>query len=281
MWYLLLILPVLGLSWGYIRVRQRVLRHRPERYPGRIPKRSDAVVVVCAGDSLTHGNVSVNYVDILLERFVQRGYQFFNAGINSDLTYTLLDRLNDVVKLQPDVVTLLIGTNDVQASLSEEKRVYYVRSEKIRPDVTPDLAGFQENYRELLRRLRSETRARVAVASLPPMGEDPASDVNRRADQYSAFVKQLTEEQGVTYLPVRERMLAYLAQNGRGTYHDYEKTSSLVTNSVLRHYWLGQSWDAITQRRGHVLTHDNLHLNTVGATFVADAITEFLEQPPA
>ena len=40
-------------------------------------------VVVCAGDSLTHGLISANYVTLLQDALGDRGTVFVNAGVST------------------------------------------------------------------------------------------------------------------------------------------------------------------------------------------------------
>ncbi len=75
-------------------------------------------LVVCAGDSLTRGRSSANWVEILPRRFAPGGYEFANAGIDGDLAWNVLARIGDVVRCEPDIVTLLVGSNDVIAPSS-------------------------------------------------------------------------------------------------------------------------------------------------------------------
>ena len=77
--------------------------------------------VACVGDSLTAGQVSVDYVKMLAARDLGRSLRFTNAGVNGDLAFNVLRRLDSVIDLQPDAITVLIGTNDANASLSEKK----------------------------------------------------------------------------------------------------------------------------------------------------------------
>ena len=277
MWYLV-VGVLLALPAGiYLWLRGKVLTHRPENYPDPALKLADKQVIVCAGDSITHGNTGANYVDLLAVIFAKMPWQFFNAGRNADLTYTLFDRLDDIIRMQPDLVTLLIGTNDVNATLSNWRLKEYRDIRRIGPGVTPTFASFQANYRQLVNRLQMETKARLALASLPVMGEDLTHEANLRADQYSLFIKQLCVEEGLTYLPVREKMKAYLAQFPTERRYDYEATRLLLTVSVARHYLFGHSWDQICAANGNQLTQDMLHFNNVGATLIADTLRPFLQ----
>lgn len=268
------VVAVALLSGTYFWLRHKILHHVPEKYPAPERKMPGKPTVVCAGDSITHGNTGANYVDLLAQHFPD--LQFFNAGRNADLTHTLLTRLDDVIRMAPDVVTVLIGTNDVNATMGTQQLREYRRINRIGPDVTPSFVQFQTNYRQLVQRLRTETSAQIAVASLPVMGEDLTHEVNRRADQYSTFVKELAQEQGLTYLPVREAMKAYLAQFPPERPHRYEQARQLLTLSAARHYLLGESWDRICARHGNRLTQDMLHFNTTGATIIADVIAKEL-----
>ena len=82
--------------------------------------------VVCVGNSITHGQVSYNYVNILSDRLSGDGYQFVNAGINGNLVYNVVNRLDMIIRCDPDYVTVLIGTNDVNASLSQKNSARYM-----------------------------------------------------------------------------------------------------------------------------------------------------------
>ncbi len=276
MWYLVAGIVMCIPFVTYLWLRNKILTHKPKNYPGLVLKHSDKQTIVCAGDSITHGNTGANYVDMLAETFAGKPWQFFNAGRNADLTYTLLARLDEVIQLQPDVVTVLIGTNDVNATLSQARLAEYRQIGKIARDVTPDFNQFQANYRQLIARLTTETNARIALASLPVMGEDLTHPVNQRADQYSLFIRQLCDENGFAYLPVREAMKTYLAQFPTNRSKTYEQAPTLLPISVARHYVLGHSWDRICTAHGNVLTQDMLHFNTAGATIIADIVGQFL-----
>ena len=74
--------------------------------------------IACLGDSLTRAQFSVDYLDLLGRRHPPGDVQLARFGTNGDFTYNLLQRLNAVVTNPPDVITVLIGTNDARASLT-------------------------------------------------------------------------------------------------------------------------------------------------------------------
>ena len=75
---------------------------------------NDKPVVVCCGDSITHGHIGYDWVSSLRRRDGSKIY--INAGINADLTWNLNQRINDIIKHNPDYITILIGTNDAIGS---------------------------------------------------------------------------------------------------------------------------------------------------------------------
>jgi len=100
--------------------------------------------VVCIGDSITEQNYhlegKLNYVGLLTERLMERynrKSQVFNAGKSGDSAKGILERLDvDVVRFQPDLVTVMIGIND---SVQGESGI----------------APFQQNLKEIIARLHA------------------------------------------------------------------------------------------------------------------------------
>jgi lysophospholipase L1-like esterase len=267
---LLLAAALLFLLWGEKRL------YRPDaRYPRAEAATSGKTRLVCAGDSITHGNVSASYVELLAQNHPD--WQVFNAGINSDLAETLLRRLGDVVSVNPDLVTVLIGTNDVNATMSRASLLSYRRHGKTAG--TPDADQYRRNLTTIVRRLKAETSARIALLSLPPMGEDLTHEANRRADAYSDVIREIADAEGVAYLPLRERMKADLEANPSKPRIRFEETVSTVfVAAVLRHVF-GWDFDRIAARYGNRLLTDNLHLNSRGAALVAEVVeAEFLKK---
>ena len=284
-WFLYISLA-LGVAGGgfYWYVRLKVLGSLPKNYPtsGQI-KATDLAqkkVVVCAGDSITHGNMGANYVDMLSGTLGNQAFYFFNAGINADLTFTLLRRIDDIVACQPQYITLLIGTNDLNATMSPSLLNSYRSLHKITPDEIPTFETFKTNYQKIIECLKTRTKAQIAVCSLPIISEDLAHQINIDADQYSAFLKDLCAEQQLTYLLVRERMKDYLKEINKKLGTPYHQTTLLMNVGVMRHYLFGTSWDTISNAHGNALSYDNLHLNNRGAEIIMDCVTVFLSKQP-
>lgn len=261
----------------YYWLWQKITRDKPESYPTlQNQQRLDfsKQTLVCFGDSNTHGNVSYNWVSDIGRFFPD--LQVLNAGINSDLTYSLLQRIDDVIACRPDFITILVGTNDVSATMSEELRNSFKQTGRIPKDMVPDFESFKKNYEEIVRRLNQGTKARIALISLPVMGEDPNHEANKKADEYSAFIKQLAHDQRLNYLPLREKQKDYLSANPRPLKHTFEETYKLLIFSIINHYIMGKDWDYTSRKHGYQMTPDNIHLNSVSGGMVRELVKGFI-----
>ena len=231
---------------------------------------------VCVGDSITHGSVSCNYVDILSGRESLRGYAFVNAGINSELAYNVVQRVDTIVACNPSVITILIGTNDAAASLSAGNQKRYTKEMKL-PRL-PDRGWYRENIQLLIQKIKTGTHARIAVFSLPPIGEARESIAYKRAQEYSKIVKEVALSEKVTYLPLNERMDEIIAKRGMKNTPLYNDNMYLMFKGIVQHYLFGLSYDEIASSNRYIFITDTLHLNCVGASMMADMIEEFVKQ---
>lgn len=262
---------ILGLLYAWLY--RKVSKHIPENYPNAKNRQqidASKKTLVCFGDSNTHGNVSYNWVNDLSSQLSD--YQVFNAGINSDLTYTLLRRIDDVIACKPDFITILIGTNDVNATMGKIMEKRYQDLGRINKDTSPNFEDFKKNYIEIIGQLKTKTKAKIAVMSLPVMGEDLTHEANQKADKYSDFIKQLATDEQLIYLPVREKQKEFLQKKTQPLKHTFEDTYKLLNFSVIGFYLLGKSWDEITTKHGFQLTPDNLHQNSIAGGMIRDLV---------
>lgn len=278
LFFYILVFIAIVLAFVYLLLRNKLTTEVPKGFPqkGKIDRSiaGQKPLVVCAGDSITHGNTGVNYVEILEKGLPQ--YCFINAGRNADLTYTLLDRLDLIIEYQPDIVTVLIGTNDINSSMGQSQLKRYRDLKKIESDIVPTFESFQKNYTKIVKRLKTETKAKIAIASLPVISEDLMHEANQKADLYSSFIKELAQQENIGYLEVRETMKAYLIAHPKTLRYSYEDYYKLLNLSAMKHYVLGHSWDKISESIGNDLTQDNLHFNTLGATMIAELVQKFI-----
>lgn len=115
----------------------------PEVYKQRVEQFSKEPVVtgkiIFLGNSITQGG---NWKKLLGDSTV------INRGVGGDITYSMLKRMDDVIKRKPSKVFLMIGINDISKGIPEEV--------------------IMENIFTLVARLRS-TKAEVFVQSVLPV----------------------------------------------------------------------------------------------------------------
>ncbi|MDG4797588.1 GDSL-type esterase/lipase family protein [Micromonospora sp. WMMD1082] len=213
-------------------------------------------VVVAAGASLTHGSLSADWVGALRGRLGAAGYTFVNAGRNGNTSQDLRERLDaDVVSCRPNAVALLIGTNDVLG------------------DVGPD--RYRANLEAIVDHLRATTTARIALLSLPPLGEDLDSARNQELERYNATIREVTITRQLAYLPLHEQLTALL--HGReDAAAGYDFSFPLAFYVAFERYVLRNSWDEIADGNGLRVLTDHVHLSDRGGTVVADLVAGWL-----
>jgi lysophospholipase L1-like esterase len=232
-------------------------------------------VVVCAGDSLTRGQVSFDFCSYLNLQTDLQNYQFINDGINGDLSYNLLQRLEPIIACKPNYIVLLIGTNDLLNSLYP-KTAKYVQWVKQAPK-RPSLVWYSENLELIIQILQQRTRAKIAVLSLPTVGEAASSAANQTVREYNEVIQAIAARKKVRYLPLYERQMDYLRKNQLGTGPKFNGNLQQLFLAGFKHLVFKQSLDLIADRNNYLLHTDGVHLNSWGGKMIAEQIKAFLK----
>jgi lysophospholipase L1-like esterase len=231
-------------------------------------------LVVCLGASMVRGRVSYNFVNLLDQRMAEDGFQFINAGVAGDQAYNVLVRLDSVIDYQPDFIIILVGTNDVTATISPAlARISRLTRRFPQP---PSTEFYKYNMLRIINMLKEKTSAKIALVSLPVLGEDLESMANHLIKDYNALLKDTADETQVDYLPVYKRQEKYLREVQQGSGRPYESGAMLSIKALVRHYLLRQSLDEISRKHHFSLLTDGIHMNSRGAAFIADEIESFL-----
>ena len=117
-------------------------------------------------------------------------FEFVNLGISGNRTENLVERLqSDFVDIQPDIVSILIGINDV-----------WHRQSGI---MTTD-EDIENNYRKVLETIKSQTNARILMIQPFLMEKANPGVANLREDltKAQAIIKRLADEYADAYLPL-------------------------------------------------------------------------------
>ncbi|GHO80441.1 hypothetical protein KSD_82120 [Ktedonobacter sp. SOSP1-85] len=235
-------------------------------------------IVACLGASATDAAGSYDWIRDLAQRPQNTSLRFYRFAEGGDLAYNGLQRVPAIINSHPDYVIVLLGENDVLALIAP-KHAQFVRLTKHLP-AEPSPQWFREAMQTVVRRLKGETQAAVALCSLIPLGEDPNSanpfqaEANRRIEEYSAIIKDIAREEKVGYIPLYERMHELiLASPGRAfTSFDFLP----LYRDIFRQFVLHKSNDEIGQLNGWRFHRDGLHLNSRSGKLLADLVQEFL-----
>lgn len=129
--------------------------------------------------------------------YPEREYLFFNRGISGNTLDDLEDRWEeDVIQINPDVLSVLIGTNDAGK---------YVQSTEREPF---DFEGWEKKYRALLdRTLQANPKVKLVLASpfianTGSMRKDTTfAQRNSMVRQYASIVERIAKDYKAVYLP--------------------------------------------------------------------------------
>ncbi len=232
---------------------------------------ADPPPVVVAGASIVRGRASVDFVQLLRERFPSR--TFVNAGVNGNVAWELLQRIDQVIACRPRKVVILIGTNDVQATLTPDATRGTRESKGLPED--PSIGWYAACLAEVVERLQ-QSGAVVAVCSLPPIGQDLDAPVNAVVREANAAISGVCARTGAAYLPVYENLIELLASQHATTGPAWTGSWLPGARSLVEHFVLKRSYDAIALSAGWVLSPDGVHMDSTGAGIIADTIAQWL-----
>ena len=125
---------------------------------------------------------------LIAERFPDKEFEFIDKGIGGDKTENLVARLQeDFIDIQPDVVSILIGINDVWGQAGDRSWM----SDEV----------FEKNYRTVLDAVKQKTNAKIML--IEPFLIPVEDKLFFREDLYRKIevVRKLAREYADVYLP--------------------------------------------------------------------------------
>ena len=156
------------------------------------------------GDSITDaGRDKRNYYDMgkgypkyaaeqLCKDHPDVEFDFINLGISGNRTCQLFDRLyKDGIELQPDVISILIGINDV-----------WHRYGSNRIETTDEQIAL--NYRSILKRLKEQTSAKIVMIAPYLLDCEDKDAIREDLKTLLPIVRSLAEEFADVYIPLDE-----------------------------------------------------------------------------
>lgn len=233
-------------------------------------------LVVCLGASIVRGLFGASFVDILVRRMSGDDFRFVNGGVGGQTAGDVLARLDGTVAQQPDYAVILVGTNDVTATLYPRLSRMSLARLKRRVHQSSSAESYRENMLQIVKLLKEKTSARIVLVSLPVLGEDLGSEHNECVRAYNAILKEIALQEAAAYIPAHEAQEEYLRSVRPEGGPPFDPGRMLSLKFLWRHYFLRQSPDGISARNGYLLLTDGMHLNSRGAAIVADQVEAYL-----
>jgi acyl-CoA thioesterase-1 len=265
-----------------VRLKRQVYRKpptSPEAYLGGCFGSGSERVLVCVGDSLTHGTVSCDYVGIVADAVSPAGIVVVNAGVNDELACNVARRIGQVVACNPAYVVVLIGTNDVRAL--ETPRAGARAMKRMRLPEAPSDALFRRSLEEICAAVKQRTNAKLALLSIPPIGEDPGRRQFVLTTRVSAVIVDVARQFDATYLPLHEAMTRELRRRGQEPGKGTGRVDFWIAKAAFDHFVRGKTFDEISRSNRLALLTDFVHLNRRGAQLVADLVVPFVDEQHA
>jgi lysophospholipase L1-like esterase len=252
-------------------------------------------VLLCLGDSLTHGTASANFTPEIPFKLSEalglpphvEGSFFFdplwvvNAGQNGITSHTILnERLHSSLGCYPDFIFLMIGTNDLRCMYNKSWANLTVRVNEL-PE-TPTMQVFERNLKAILDHLyQSSPLSHVAVATLPPMGEDLKSPANQLVREANEMIERAVSNATgkVSLVPVFARLEAVVEKKARREMSlpvDYVVPLATVMCPLVHLMPFIFNWNRLSALVGNTVLSDGLHLNERGRDEVVAGIVEWL-----
>ncbi|MCC8188662.1 MAG: SGNH/GDSL hydrolase family protein [Bacteroides sp.] len=154
--------------------------------------------------------------------FPERKYQFYNRGISGHTLADLAARWQeDVMDLSPDILSVLVGVNDVEYAISDPEKEF-------------DPQEWERLYRELLDRTRTRFPEVKLVLGAPFAAGSVRRENKGEAARYDALIRLCAE---ITEKIAGDYQAVFLP------YHEmYEELYDVLYPSVPVTYWL---WDGV------------------------------------
>ena len=241
-----------------------------------VPSNNSKPVVVCCGDSITHGHIGYDWVSSL--RDIDESKMYVNAGINADLTWNLNQRIQDIIKHRPDYVTILIGTNDAIGSQNVKHIQDYYVSTKGLPRL-PHIDWFAAELEKFIISIQSKTNAKIAICTLSWLGEQYEAEIIKVVKSHNNIIRELSSKYSLKLIDLFKEFEQIINTNNNSipyTTTEWRRLRGL--RAVVLHYVFGWSWNRIGKKYNLQLMCDHIHLNERGGYLLKKQITKFLSE---
>jgi len=172
--------------------------------------------VVFFGDSITQAGEEdpAGYIQVMRQELDSSEYELIGAGISGNKVTDLQSRVKeDVLDLNPDVVFIYIGINDVWHFYEFEGTV------------GTEIEQYREGMEDLVGAIRTANRE-VILCTPSVIGEqaDMEGEINEDLEQYADVVRAVAAEEECGVCDLRKEFQAYLQEN-----NPYNQNEGILT----------------------------------------------------
>lgn len=193
--------------------------------------------IVFIGDSITDSGrredpnqIGTGYVriihDYLIVTYPDKKLDILNKGISGDRVTDLAFRWGtDVIELDPDIISISIGINEVWRQLDQT----------VLDQVYPD--KFEEIYDNLLTQVKEKTTAQVILMEPTVIEEHIQSEGNKKLIPYVEIVHKLAVKYQAMVVPTHKEFIDYLKKTSK-----YKLTTDGVHMNTAGNMLMAKSW---------------------------------------
>ena len=162
---------------------------------------------------------------MITDAYAETDFEFFNLGISGNRTEHLVARLeNDFIALQPDLVILMIGVNDVWHHYSHAIETTH--------------EAFENNLRQVLSEIKAKTPAKILMIEPYLLPAEDKANMLPELDAKIRIERRLAREYADAYLPLHGLFAAatvstdYRQYSGDGV-HPNADGAAFIAQNVL------------------------------------------------
>ena len=232
-------------------------------------------VVLCCGDSITHGHIGYDWVGSLRDKDSSKIY--VNAGVNGDLAWNLNQRLKNALQCNPDYITILIGTNDAMGS----QKIQFIQESYVTNKELPQLPSidwYEKELESMIQYMQSNSNAKIAISTLPWVGEHDSHSIMDVVRNHNVIIKNIAEKYNLTLIDLFDHLSHIIGNNSSSApYVTTQWRTIRIIRAVILHYVFGWNWEKIGKKYGLKTMCDHIHLNENGGIILENLIKEFLD----
>ena len=240
-----------------------------------VPQNNTKPVVVFCGDSITHGHIGYDWVSALRKKDDSKIY--INAGINADLTWNLNERVDNIIKHNPDYITILIGTNDAIGSQNIKHIQDYYVSTKGLPRL-PHIDWYRSELERFITTVTVQTDAKIAISTLPWLGEQSNAEIITVVKDHNDIIRLLSKKYNLTLIDLFKNFEDSIDSNNSVPYTTTEWRRIRGLRAVILHYVFGWSWNRTGKKYRLKLLCDHIHLNEKSGAIFQNLMEDFINE---